>query len=173
MLALQRRSSDRVRSYVAVNPNDTAHALAEIERCAARGHRHQARRQPARRRSAPRSDRGTPPSIACPCCTTPGSTAGATGPARSRRTPSTSRAGRATPGGGDHPRAHRRGRGLEPHACRAARTCLTSTSTCRAAAWIAGCSTRRWRVGAGANAVGRGPHDGTGLAKLWALDVIG
>lgn len=37
MLALQRREPLRVRSYVTVNPNDTAHALAEIERGAQRG----------------------------------------------------------------------------------------------------------------------------------------
>jgi predicted TIM-barrel fold metal-dependent hydrolase len=37
MLALQRREGDRVRSYVTVNPNDTEHALAEIERCFAQG----------------------------------------------------------------------------------------------------------------------------------------
>lgn len=37
MLALQRREGDRVRSYVAVNPNHTAHAVAEIERCVAGG----------------------------------------------------------------------------------------------------------------------------------------
>ncbi|HEX5436424.1 MAG TPA: amidohydrolase family protein [Gemmatimonadaceae bacterium] len=37
MLALQRQHSDRVRSYVTVNPNEPAHALEEIERCAARG----------------------------------------------------------------------------------------------------------------------------------------
>ena len=37
MLVLQRREGDRVRIYVAVNPNDTDHALAEIERCVAGG----------------------------------------------------------------------------------------------------------------------------------------
>lgn len=37
MLELQRREGDRVRIYVAVNPNDTDHALSEIERCVARG----------------------------------------------------------------------------------------------------------------------------------------
>lgn len=37
MLALQARESQRVRSYVTVNPNDTTHALDEIERCAERG----------------------------------------------------------------------------------------------------------------------------------------
>jgi predicted TIM-barrel fold metal-dependent hydrolase len=37
MLTLQQREGDRVRSYVTVNPNDTAHALAEIERCLAKG----------------------------------------------------------------------------------------------------------------------------------------
>ena len=37
MLALQRREGDRVRIYAAVNPNDTAHALNEIERCVAAG----------------------------------------------------------------------------------------------------------------------------------------
>jgi uncharacterized protein len=37
MLALQEREGDRVRSYVTVNPNDGEHALAEIERCLARG----------------------------------------------------------------------------------------------------------------------------------------
>jgi predicted TIM-barrel fold metal-dependent hydrolase len=33
MLALQRREGVRVRSYVTVNPNDTDHALSEIARC--------------------------------------------------------------------------------------------------------------------------------------------
>jgi len=33
MLALQREHPDRIRGYVAVNPNFTAHALAEIARC--------------------------------------------------------------------------------------------------------------------------------------------
>ncbi len=37
MMALQNAEGGRVRSYVAVNPNDTAHALAEIERCIAGG----------------------------------------------------------------------------------------------------------------------------------------
>ncbi|MDQ4080274.1 MAG: amidohydrolase [Gemmatimonadota bacterium] len=37
MLALQRREGPRVRSYVTVNPNETEHALAEIERCLAHG----------------------------------------------------------------------------------------------------------------------------------------
>ena len=37
MLALQEREGDRVRSYVTVNPNDRDHALGEIERCVARG----------------------------------------------------------------------------------------------------------------------------------------
>jgi uncharacterized protein len=37
MLALQQREGDRVRSYVTVNPNDGEHSLAEIERCLARG----------------------------------------------------------------------------------------------------------------------------------------
>jgi predicted TIM-barrel fold metal-dependent hydrolase len=37
MLALQQREGDRVRSYVTVNPNDGEHALSEIERCMARG----------------------------------------------------------------------------------------------------------------------------------------
>jgi uncharacterized protein len=37
MLALQHREGDRVRSYVTVNPNDTDHALSEIDRCLARG----------------------------------------------------------------------------------------------------------------------------------------
>jgi uncharacterized protein len=37
MLALQRREGDRVRSYVTVNPNDTEHALSEIDRCLERG----------------------------------------------------------------------------------------------------------------------------------------
>ncbi len=37
MLALQRREPLRVRSYVTVNPNDTAHALGEIERGVQRG----------------------------------------------------------------------------------------------------------------------------------------
>jgi uncharacterized protein len=37
MLAIQQREPHRVRSYVTVNPNDTAHALEEIERCVERG----------------------------------------------------------------------------------------------------------------------------------------
>lgn len=37
MLALQKRESGRVRSYVTVNPNDTEHSLREIERCVAQG----------------------------------------------------------------------------------------------------------------------------------------
>ncbi|HET9003368.1 MAG TPA: amidohydrolase family protein [Gemmatimonadaceae bacterium] len=37
MLELQEREGDRVRIYAAVNPNDTGHALAEIERCIAAG----------------------------------------------------------------------------------------------------------------------------------------
>jgi uncharacterized protein len=37
MLALQRREGTRVRTYVTVNPNDTDHALAEIDRCHAAG----------------------------------------------------------------------------------------------------------------------------------------
>lgn len=37
MLGLQRREGDRVRSYVTVNPNDTEHALSEIDRCLAQG----------------------------------------------------------------------------------------------------------------------------------------
>ena len=37
MMALQDREGDRVRSYVTVNPNDREHALSEIERCFARG----------------------------------------------------------------------------------------------------------------------------------------
>ena len=37
MLALQSREPERVRCYVTVNPNDTAHALEEIDRCVARG----------------------------------------------------------------------------------------------------------------------------------------
>jgi uncharacterized protein len=37
MLAIQKAEGDRVRSYVAVNPNDTAHAIDEIERCIAGG----------------------------------------------------------------------------------------------------------------------------------------
>ena len=37
MLALQRREPLRIRSYVTVNPNDTAHAVAEIERGVQRG----------------------------------------------------------------------------------------------------------------------------------------
>ena len=37
MLALQRLEGDRVRSYVTVNPNDGEHALGEIERCLAQG----------------------------------------------------------------------------------------------------------------------------------------
>ena len=37
MLALQEREGDRVRIYAAVNPNDTTHALGEIERCVAAG----------------------------------------------------------------------------------------------------------------------------------------
>jgi predicted TIM-barrel fold metal-dependent hydrolase len=37
MLALQRLEGDRVRSYVTVNPNDGEHAHREIERCIAQG----------------------------------------------------------------------------------------------------------------------------------------
>lgn len=37
MLALCAAEPDRVRMYVTVNPNHTAHALAEVERCVARG----------------------------------------------------------------------------------------------------------------------------------------
>ena len=37
MLELQEREGDRVRIYAAVNPNDSGHALAEIERCVAAG----------------------------------------------------------------------------------------------------------------------------------------
>lgn len=37
MLALQRSEGSRVRTYVTVNPNETSHALAEIERCHAAG----------------------------------------------------------------------------------------------------------------------------------------
>ena len=37
MLALQRLEGDRLRSYVTVNPNDGEHALGEIERCLAQG----------------------------------------------------------------------------------------------------------------------------------------
>ena len=37
MLDLQQREGTRVRIYAAVNPNDTAHALAEIDRCVDRG----------------------------------------------------------------------------------------------------------------------------------------
>jgi predicted TIM-barrel fold metal-dependent hydrolase len=37
MLDLQQREGPRVRIYVAVNPNETKHALEEIDRCVARG----------------------------------------------------------------------------------------------------------------------------------------
>ncbi|HEX6815129.1 MAG TPA: amidohydrolase family protein [Gemmatimonadaceae bacterium] len=37
MLAIQVRDPERVRCYATVNPNDTAHALEEIARCAERG----------------------------------------------------------------------------------------------------------------------------------------
>jgi hypothetical protein len=37
MLGIQRREPGRVRSYVVVNPNDTAHALEEIARCVEAG----------------------------------------------------------------------------------------------------------------------------------------
>ena len=37
MLALQQSEPRRIRSYVTVNPNDRAHALAEIDRCMALG----------------------------------------------------------------------------------------------------------------------------------------
>jgi predicted TIM-barrel fold metal-dependent hydrolase len=37
MLELQQREGTKVRIYVAVNPNETKHALAEIDRCVARG----------------------------------------------------------------------------------------------------------------------------------------
>lgn len=37
MLAIQGRDPERIRTYITVNPNDTAHALEEIARCAERG----------------------------------------------------------------------------------------------------------------------------------------
>jgi predicted TIM-barrel fold metal-dependent hydrolase len=37
MFRIESREAERVRSYVVVNPNFTDHALAELERCAARG----------------------------------------------------------------------------------------------------------------------------------------
>ncbi len=37
LLAIAAEEGDRVRMYVTVNPNETAHAVAEIERCTARG----------------------------------------------------------------------------------------------------------------------------------------
>ena len=37
MLALQRRQPERIRCYVAVNPNDATHSREEIERCVAAG----------------------------------------------------------------------------------------------------------------------------------------
>ncbi|MGH7647880.1 MAG: amidohydrolase family protein, partial [Gemmatimonadaceae bacterium] len=37
MLAIQDRDPARIRTYATVNPNDTAHALEEIARCAERG----------------------------------------------------------------------------------------------------------------------------------------
>src|SRR3989442_509082 len=37
LLALQRAHPDRIRGYVTVNPNYTAHALGEIDRCRAAG----------------------------------------------------------------------------------------------------------------------------------------
>lgn len=37
MLAIQEREPERVRCYATVNPNETNHALEEIERCAERG----------------------------------------------------------------------------------------------------------------------------------------
>src|SRR3954471_2876679 len=37
MLEIGSREQSRVRMYVTVNPNHTAHALSEIERCVARG----------------------------------------------------------------------------------------------------------------------------------------
>jgi len=37
MCAIARKHADQVRWYVAVNPNDTAHALREIDRCVAAG----------------------------------------------------------------------------------------------------------------------------------------
>ena len=56
MRAIAAAHVDRVRWYVAVNPNDTAHALAEIDRCVARRrHRRQARGGPSCRRPAARS----------------------------------------------------------------------------------------------------------------------
>ena len=58
LLALMREHPARIHGYACVNPNYTAHALGEIARCLdARHDRHQARGQPARRRSAARSDR--------------------------------------------------------------------------------------------------------------------
>jgi predicted TIM-barrel fold metal-dependent hydrolase len=37
MLSMQRENPDRIRGYVAVNPNYTSHALGEIDRCLAAG----------------------------------------------------------------------------------------------------------------------------------------
>lgn len=37
MLAIERAHPNRIRSYVALNPNEPAHALEEIERCVAQG----------------------------------------------------------------------------------------------------------------------------------------
>ena len=55
MLEFAHAQGHAVRAFVAVNPNFTAHALHEIERgMAARGHRHQARCRPSRRRCAAR-----------------------------------------------------------------------------------------------------------------------
>ena len=122
MQAIAERHPDRVRWYVAVNPNDTAFALAEIDR-ACRGRRdwgeacrcvdapmiHCSIRSP----SAPRR-------AGFRFCTTSGSTDAATGRRRTRATVRTSRASPSAPGGELHSRPHWRGRGLPPHVRRRA-----------------------------------------------------
>ena len=77
MLELCAREPDRVRMFATVNPNYTAHALARDRAVrVARRDRHQAARQPPRRRSAARSDRGARGrTSACRCSITSGSTA--------------------------------------------------------------------------------------------------
>jgi Predicted metal-dependent hydrolase of the TIM-barrel fold len=86
LLALQRQHPDRVRAYVAVNPNYTAESLAEIRRCLDAG-MIGIKLAASRRANDPVLIRcaGWPPSAGSPSCTTSGSTAAATG--RDRKPP--------------------------------------------------------------------------------------
>ena len=115
MLALQREHPGRIRGYVTVNPNYTTHALAEIARGVGGGHdRHQARRQPARQRSAARSGlrRRRGARVARPA---PHLAAPARASTRDRRRPTRVELGELAarhPARAVHPGAHRRRRRL-------------------------------------------------------------